>query len=319
MSDLNNENLEKLIIETIKDLDGTVPYDLSDELMDLLTDSTFICPFDKGMVIPYEIANVPFLPVFTSLNDFKKVYGDIKYRTFEFRDLSKQLKFFMQGIVINPQTLAFVIEKRLVNMVFYKIKDDEKEPVSKGYDVKVRFKYFKPNTWKDLIIPENITFMELDDILKTLWNFTGEHLSAFRTPKDNKLIMDGDLSRETMMDGDYDSNFTVINDFFENYDKIGYWYDFSDDWMFDIEIKKKIDYDKKYVTIKRFKGKYDLMDNCGGPGDYGQIIEAFESGDRESYPYGELADYLEEFDMDYCQKLLQKKLYVFSTWYESPV
>ena len=127
------------------------------------------------------------------------------------------------------------------------------------------------------------------------------------------LIMDGDLSRETMMDGDYDANFTLINDFFENNDKITYWYDFTADWMFDIEIKKKIDYDKKYVTIKRFKGKYDLLDNCGGPFAYEVILEDFESEDLSN-----LAD-LNEFDMEYCQQLLKRKLYVYSDWYESPI
>ena len=313
MKDLNNEKLEKAITETMKDLNCSVLKDLSEELMELLIDATFICPYDHEMVMPLQLGDIYLLPLFTSLNSFKEVYRDLEYRTFKFKDLSKQFKFFMQGIIINPAAMSVVIEKQLVNMVFYKIRDDEKEPVSSGYDVKVRFKNFKPNTWKDLIIPENITFMELDDILKTLWNFTGEHMSAFMISKPNMLIMDGDLSRETMMDGDYDANFTLINDFFENNDKITYWYDFTADWMFDIEIKKKIDYDKKYVTIKRFKGKYDLLDNCGGPFAYEVILEDFESEDLSN-----LAD-LNEFDMEYCQQLLKRKLYVYSDWYESPI
>lgn len=79
------------------------------------------------------------------------------------------------------------------------------------------------------------------------------------------MIMDGDFSNEIMMYEKYDSNFTLINDFFEKTKKITYWYDFTDDWKFDIEIKKKIDYDKKYITIKRFEGKYNLLDDCGVP------------------------------------------------------
>ena len=268
MNDSNNEKLNDLINKTVKDSNSNIANDLSDELIGLLTDATFTCPYYQGMVVPLEVDDNPLLPVFTSFDDFKKVCGDAEYRTFKFKDLSGELKFFMEGIIINPQKSPFIIDKGLVNMVFYRIRDDEKEPVSSGWDVKVRFKDFKPNTWKDIIIPENITFMELDDILKTLWNFNGTHMSAFITEKDRKMIMDGDLKRETMMDGDFDSNFTLINDFFDKYDKIMYWYDFTDDWRFDIEIKKKIDYDKKYVTIKRFKGKYNLIDDCGGPRGY---------------------------------------------------
>ncbi len=303
-----NEKLKDLI----KDSKGNIANDLSDEFIGLLTEATFTCPYYQGMIVPIEVGDIPLLPVFTSIDDFKKVYGDAEYRTFKFGELSRELKFFMEGIIINPQTSSFIIDKKLVNMVFYRIRDDEKEPVSSGWDVKVRFKDFKPNTWKDIIIPENITFMELDDILKTLWDFNGTHMSAFITDKDRIMIMDGDLKRETMMDGDYDSNFTLINEFFDKYNKIMYWYDFTDDWRFDIEIKKKIDYDKKYVTIKRFKGKYNLIDDCGGPRGYGEILDSL-NGDEENLIY------LEEFDMEYCQELLERKLYVYSTWYESPL
>ena len=310
----DNEKLKDLIVKTMDETNSPIPDDLSEELMNLLAEATFICPVMQDMIMPIEVGKVPFLPVFTSLDDFKEVFVNMEYETFKFRDLLSHFKFFMQGIIINPQTLSFLIEKRLVNMVFYRIRDGEKPPVKKGYDVKVRFKDFKPIMWRDLIIPENITFMELDDILKTLWDFNGSHMSAFIT-ETRQLIMDGDLSRETMMDGDYDSNFTLINDFFESNKKIKYWYDFTDDWHFDIEIKKKVDYDKKYVTIKRFKGNYNLIDDCGGPGVYSEILECSENPqDCEMY-----YDDLEEFDMEQCQELLLKKSYVFSTWYESPI
>lgn len=309
MNDFDNEKLTDVIIGAMNDSESFIPDDLSDELAKLLVDAVFISPFENDMIMPIEIANMPFLPVFTNVDDFKGAYGDINYEKFKLKDLSCHLKFFMQGIVINPGTLSFIIKKRLVNMLFYRIMDDEKDAVRKGYDVKVRFKDFRPIMWRDLIIPENMTFMELDDVLKTLWNFNGEHMSAFITGNNRELIMDGDLSKETMMDAHYDSNFTLINDLFENNAKIGYWYDFTDDWHFDIEIKKIVDYDKKYVTIKRFKGEYNLIDDCGGPGRYAEIIVHSENH----------ADYLEEFDMQYCQALLEKKSYVYSAWYESPV
>ena len=43
----------------------------------------------------------------------------------------------------------------------------------KGYDVKIRLDDFRPLTWRDLIIPEKITFKDLDNIIKILYGFYG--------------------------------------------------------------------------------------------------------------------------------------------------
>ena len=222
----------------------------------------------------------------------------------------------MDGIFINPYGDSFIADKYVCNLIFNKNKP--KRPVSNGYDVKVRLNDFRPLTWRDLIIPDNITFMELDDVLKTLWGFDGDHLSCFFAPKDDLTIIDKNLSRESMMECDYDVDTTIISEVFDKYNKITYWYDWGDNWRFDIEIKKKVDYTKDYVTIKRFKGKYNPVEDCGGVYGLSEIVYYAENPDeRDSSYLCELVEYLEEFDMEAAQFKLEYKGYVKSLWKDS--
>ena len=132
----------------------------------------------------------------------------------------------------------------------------------KAYDVKVRLDDFRPLTWRDLIIPANITFNDLDIILKLLWDFAGGHLSQFSFPNENIFISPNntyDSFNETI-----DGSKEIIDEFFEVFKKCYWEYDFGDGWSFTIEIKKIIDSDVDYPVIKRFKGEYNPMDDIGG-------------------------------------------------------
>ena len=114
----DNNNLKKLIVKTMDETNSLIPDDLSEELMNLLAEATFICPVMHEMIMPIEVGKVPFLPVFTSLDDFKEVFVNMEYETFKFRDLLGHFKFFMQGIIINPQILCFSLKKDLSTWSF---------------------------------------------------------------------------------------------------------------------------------------------------------------------------------------------------------
>ena len=178
----------------------------------------------------------------------------------------------------------------------------------KAYDVKIKLNNFNPLTYRQILLPDNITFAELDDVLKTIWGFKGLHLSKFSTD-DELIIMDDDFKSD--YDIDYDSKQALINDIFKTYDKINYCYDFSEKWEFLVEIIDEIDYDKDYVTIKNFEGKWNLMEDCGGVYNYSRIIyyKKHPEVDMISTLNG-MAIFLEEFDMEHVQDLLKHKNYV---------
>ena len=212
MTELNNEHIVKLIEKILDEPGELIPRELTYELVDYFADATLVSPVDENdNIIMLQLGPRNLLPACCDIGNFKNIFKDNKHKLFTFDEYSKFLTPEMDGIIINPGSFGFICNLALSMMVFRKIEDNCKDPVKKGYDVKVRLNDFRPLTWRDLIIPEKITFDELDNILKTLWGFAGYHLSAFLIKKDNLLIMDGDMSDECMMNADFDANFDAAN------------------------------------------------------------------------------------------------------------
>ncbi|MDO5810661.1 MAG: plasmid pRiA4b ORF-3 family protein [Methanobrevibacter sp.] len=135
--------------------------------------------------------------------------------------------------------------------------------MTKGYDVKVRLDDFRPLTWRDLIIPAGITFKDLDNVMKILWDFSGYHLSRF-TFKDNMDVITNEFMDIDFNPGELNSKDIIIDEYFDNNTKIYWEYDYGDGWSFTIEVKKSVEFDKDYPVIKRFKGEYNPQDDIGG-------------------------------------------------------
>ncbi|MDO5826395.1 MAG: hypothetical protein Q4Q22_08435, partial [Methanosphaera sp.] len=179
-----------------------------------------------------------------------------------------------------------------------------------GYDIKIRLDDCRPLTWRDLIIPAGITFEEMHKIIQIVYNFYDIHLYAFRIKDLNVQINRDefeDFQRNDMgeFDGVYASK-TLINEFFEKCKKISYLYDFGDSWNFTIEIKKTVDYEKRYPTIKRYKGEYNPIEDIGGVYALMNLISYKKESINDLPDYiEENLEYLEEFDIDETQELLE--------------
>jgi hypothetical protein len=97
-----------------------------------------------------------------------------------------------------------------------------------GYDIKVRLDDFRPLTWRDLIIPENITFHQLHLIMQELWDFNDNHLYEFNTNDYNKRFIDFDRNG---FDNDYipeitefDAKKNPISILFDSNKKVKYYF-----------------------------------------------------------------------------------------------
>ena len=160
----------------------------------------------------------------------------------------------------------------------------------KAYDVKVRLDDFRPLTWRDLIIPANITFRDLDIILKILWDFAGGHLSQFSFPNEDIFISPNNY--HDPFNESIDGSCQIIDEFFDIFKKCYWEYDFGDGWSFTIEIKKTVDLDKDYPVIKRYKGEYNPQDDIGGVWGLEKLIK-------------NSPDELTTFDKDFVQMDLE--------------
>ena len=248
------------------------------------------------------------------MDDFNMLYKDNDFGIFKFKQLDAFRSYEVNNILLNPSKRSLYLDGFLSDIIFKS--NRPKKQVSKGYDVKVWLNDFEPLTWRDLIIPDNITFMELDDIMKTLWGFHGFHLSCFLIEEYGITIADNDWIEESDVDCDFEVNETIISDIFDEYDKVTYWYDFGDNWRFDIEINKKIDYTKDYVTIKGFEGKYNPIEDCKGVYGLSYALYYAKNPDKIDSDYlSDLVESLEEFDMDLTQLVLENKVYTKSNWH----
>ena len=313
MDETKNNKIRDLTVKILDDPSEIIPTDLIRDLVDTIIECEFYVPVKDKKIVFFGNDYYKHIPICCDLKDFENVFEDATPEIFNFEYLKDFIDNDVMGFVINLGSRPFILNKYLAELAFNK--NRPKQKVTKGYDVKVRLNDFRPHTWRDLIIPDNITFMELDDILKTLWGFNGHHLSCFLLKKNNGIIIDDDLSNETMMDMDYNANTTKLNEIFDYYDKITYWYDWGDDWQFDIEIKHKIDYDKDYVTIKRFKGKYNPVEDCGGTYGFSEIIECYENPENADDDFSPFVDGLQLFDMELSQLELERKAYTKSNWH----
>ena len=178
----------------------------------------------------------------------------------------------------------------------------------KGYVIRIILKDFSPETWRDLIIPENITFDELDSILRIVWSFTKDYDSTFILIPRNIFIMD-DL-KNTNLDVSYDSKTTLINDFFDKYQEIEYLYDFKDNWKFIIKIQDKIDFDKDYAIVNGFKCAYNPLEDCGGLWEFSELIFYAQNPDKkDSSIVSNLSENLKIFDIENVKMQLKNKLW----------
>lgn len=272
MDEIQNTKITDLIGKIINSPGTTMPFDMAHELMDELAYATLISPSNgEGGIMLLQLGPRIFLPACGDMDDFKRIFKNETPITLEFGEILAFLNEDMDGIIINPGSFGFVINHALAGMISEKI-TDVPDFTSKGYDVKVRLDDFRPLTWRDLIIPEGITFKELDNIMKILWDFGGYHLSRF-TFKDSPDVVTNEFLDIDFNPGELNSKDVIIDSYFDTNKKIYWEYDYGDGWSFTIEVKKAVEYDKDYPTIKRFRGEYNPQDDIGGVWGLERLME----------------------------------------------
>lgn len=187
MVDLKNDEVVEAINRILDDPSDTMDADMFRDLIDKLNDCKVYCPVKDDEIVPFTWAFETYIPVSCDMDDFMVLFKDKEPGIFEFKQLDAFRNREMDSVMLNPGGRTLSLNKFQTDLIFNK--NRPKKQVTKGYDVKVRLNDFRPLTWRDLIIPDNITFTELDDIMKTLWGFNGHHLSCFLIRKGDLIII----------------------------------------------------------------------------------------------------------------------------------
>jgi hypothetical protein len=166
-----------------------------------------------------------------------------------------------------------------------------------GYQIKITLKHTDPAIWRRVVVPANISLLDLHDVIQTAMGWSDDHLHQFIIRKE----IYGDSSHSEVIE---EQDFELIDFEFKVGSKFEYEYDFGDNWQHSIEIEKKLSAEEYEASAVFLEGKGACPpEDCGGiPGFY-MLLDAIDGCEdaREDCP-----DWEDGFDRDRLPKCFKK-------------
>lgn len=137
--------------------------------------------------------------------------------------------------------------------------------MSKNYQLKITIKNSKPPLWRRVLIPDGITFRDLDDIIEEIFGWEHEHMFEFYF--DREMYFTGSPIPQP--------NDTVdeqIDPWLSENESFTYIYDFGDNWIHTIKVEKILEREERFPKVIKSKGPY-LIEDCGGIWGFYDCIE----------------------------------------------
>ena len=173
----------------------------------------------------------------------------------------------------------------------------------------------KPPVWRRVLIPSDITFLELHYIIQAAFGWYNEHLFKFqRRPYDREWSVEVPEKGEDFSGGlmgifgfgpeQKDARTTKVGPFLnsKHLEKFVYIYDFGDDWIHDITIEE-ISTGKALLFPRCTNGKGACPpEDCGGPWAYQEMKEF---GDADDPKYFDLKE--SDADVRRYRSLMQSR------------
>lgn len=142
-----------------------------------------------------------------------------------------------------------------------------------GFEIRLILEEVTPLLERKLMIPSNITFKKLHEIISIVFNLDKNNKYNFIFDSINLDISDtGSFNRDII-----DSRYEKIDKYFQAFNEITYKNDF---WEITIEIEQK-NYDKAYPQIISFKGQYNPVPEISSTNEFSEFIEMKKNNDVE--------------------------------------
>ena len=142
----------------------------------------------------------------------------------------------------------------------------------------------KPPMWREIEIADNLDFEVLHTVIQCVTGLENYHMWQFnRTAYDNSLCIAPPHEDDYM--GGFDSvtdiaSETLLSDYFKNVgDKLEYTYDFGDDWIFTVSVKKIVEHKSPYPVCTAFKSALNPLEDSGGPWEYERYRQDLDEWD----------------------------------------
>ena len=174
----------------------------------------------------------------------------------------------------------------------------------KAYRFKITLKYSHPPIWRRIDIPASTSFTVFSEIINELFGFSGYHMASFDIPGTDITI---EAENNSYSFGQVLLMCRHCLEEFEDCPKLGYTYDFGDNW--DFVIKREVilpNYQKNTPTLVKYKGD-NLVEDIGGIYGYYDWLEKAKEGtsdEDDEMSWGKPEDYA--FNPDSVQSRLDR-------------
>lgn len=190
------------------------------------------------------------------------------------------------------------------------------------YQFNVSLKGYKPKMWRRFLVEKDMLVSDFVYVILSLFNANGSHLFQlennykFNKPLDEKevyTIKDPVYYEPNSGYEEKDARDYKLRDLKIDLEtKMELWYDFGDDWLFDIKLEKELKRNKNIEYPTAIKGKgFGIVDDVGGPDG---LMEMIETGEIESY-FGLTSEEMKEFDIEVANEMLIDELDSFRKGY----
>ena len=184
----------------------------------------------------------------------------------------------------------------------------------------------KPPVWRRVLIPSDITLLELHYIIQAAFGWYNEHLFKFQhRPYDREWTVEvaekgedfgvGPMGMFGFGSEQKDARSTKVGTFLKSkrLEKFVYIYDFGDDWIHDITIEE-VSTGKALLFPRCTDGKGACPpEDCGGPWGYQEMKECGEVVDSKYFDLGEA-----DADVRHYRSLMQSGEDMWGRDYKGP-
>ena len=143
--------------------------------------------------------------------------------------------------------------------------------------LKLGLKYAKPPIWRRVLVPATMNLADLHQVIQVSFRWLDSHMHAFYPTRQSAVSL-------PMRDGELDERAVQVGQLLPApKDKLGYIYDFGDNWELEITLEKLLDEDQG--TVPRCTGGRRMapVEDCGGVPGWEHLLEAIKDPGHEQY------------------------------------
>lgn len=144
-----------------------------------------------------------------------------------------------------------------------------------GYQLKIVIKGSKPPIWRRILVPDKISFRDLDDIIEEAFGWTHDHMFSFYFRE-----ADEDFRGTPIADPADTADMSIEGWLWEGCTFL-YIYDFGDNWKHTVTVEKVFPYDKRYPQVIKSRGP-NMIEDCGGIWGFYDCIDEAEPFDMDA-------------------------------------